>query len=521
MRTLLNPPLKRMILFVFLAALCPSAGIPQTIYQGPPQSTPQQSRMQLPAGWTVFRGGSGLVVPHPAGWQIQETGGGSFLGYRPGQDGVAKAIVLVKPIERIDGQAMGVVQGVGQIFPDLFPGAQVSRSRIISTVPEVAIGELQFAPMGQPFRGVALCFKHGQKGVLYAIGSSAGSWPQEEGALKYILNNFFYSAGGPGGFSAPPMVSWREPNEGSFSCPVPQGWKVEGGTKRFSPFDVRSEIAVTSPDERVLIRMGDYWIPLMRVPDALVQSMGFREGGWYGTPGIDQALIMRYLPSTTFLTQFYLPQRVGPVTNVRTRDLPQVSPKAQVEAGASMGMLGVRVDAGEITFDCQGEKGPRKGYGFIQTELLGGGPLMPNIGTWRVSMFHGYLAQPEMEPLAQNILTEMVAGCQVDPNWGMAQVRTAGQISNILSQSNNEITGIISQTHDNVSRSQDRIREKWSRVNRGQVAIEDPTTGQRFEVPSGGNYYWRAGAGQEFIGTETADRPYHPNLYIQEMRILP
>ncbi len=146
---------------------------------------------------------------------------------------------------------------------------------------------------------------------------------------------------------------------------------------------------------------------------------------------------------------------------------------------------------------------------------------MPNIGTWRVSMFHGYLAQPEMEPLAQTILTEMVAGCQVDPNWGMAQVRTAGQISNILSQSNNEITGIISQTHDNASRSQDRIWEKWSRVNRGQVAIEDPTTGQRFEVPAGSNYYWRAGAGQEFIGTESADRPHHPNLYIQEMRILP
>jgi len=184
-------------------------------------------------------------------------------------------------------------------------------------------------------------------------------------------------------------------------------------------------------------------------------------------------------------------------------------------------VMGVRVDTGEVTFDFQSEKGIRKGYSFIQTELTGGGAAGPDFGTWRVRIFHGYLAEPRLEPLAQNILAQMLAGLQFDPNWGMAQVRTAGKVSKIWSQTHNEIMGIITKTYENRSASQDRIWGKWSQVNRGQVSIEDPATGQKFEVPSGSNYYWRIGAGQEFMGTETADKPYHPNLYIQEMRILP
>ena len=522
MTSLQNLPWKWVGFLSGLLLLYPSGVTAQNIHPYQTPAAPPPHRMQLPAGWTVFRGNSGLVVPHPVGWQVQDRGAGSFLGYRPGQDGVAKAIVLVNPIERIDGRAMGVVQGVGQIFPDIFPRVQVFKTRIISTMPEVAIGELQFAPAGQPFRGVALCFKHEQKGVVYAIGSAVGTWPQEEAVMKHILNSFFYVGGGAAGSSTPQMVPWRDPKEGAFVCPVPQGWKVEGGGQRFSAIDFRPEVLVTSPDEKILVRLGDAWIPPMTLPTALGQSLGLREGGGYSPDGLNRSLIMRYLPSTAFLLHFYFPQRLGPVSNVQTRDLPEISQKVQAQMSAvTMGVMSVRVDTGEVTFDFQSEKGIRKGYGFIQTELTGGGAAGPDFGTWRVRIFNGYLAEPRLEPVAQTILTQMLAGLQFDPNWGMAQVRTAGKVSKIWSQNHNEIMGMINKTYEERSASQDRIWGKWSQVNRGQVSIEDPTTGQKFEVPSGSNYYWRIGAGQEFIGTETADKPYHPNLYIQEMRLMP
>ncbi len=34
------------------------------------------------------------------------------------------------------------------------------------------------------------------------------------------------------------------------------------------------------------------------------------------------------------------------------------------------------------------------------------------------------------------------------------------------------------------------------------------------------NYYWRIGAGNEFISTETSDPVYLPNYWFQEMKVM-
>lgn len=62
--------------------------------------------------------------------------------------------------------------------------------------------------------------------------------------------------------------------------------------------------------------------------------------------------------------------------------------------------------------------------------------------------------------------------------------------------------------------------ENWSRAYRGEVLIQDPTTGQKFEVPSGSSYYFGIGSENQFIGRETATPPYSPNHWLQEMRIV-
>lgn len=61
--------------------------------------------------------------------------------------------------------------------------------------------------------------------------------------------------------------------------------------------------------------------------------------------------------------------------------------------------------------------------------------------------------------------------------------------------------------------------ERSSRAIRDQVLIEDPDTGERYEVPAGSNYYWRLDGEEAFAGTETATSPYLPNHWVREMRI--
>ena len=53
----------------------PASG--QNIYQPTVQSRSQQIKAEIPPGWTVFRGQSGLVVVHPLGWGVQERGAAS------------------------------------------------------------------------------------------------------------------------------------------------------------------------------------------------------------------------------------------------------------------------------------------------------------------------------------------------------------------------------------------------------------------------------------------------------------
>lgn len=251
-------------------------------------STPaQNARLDIPTGWTIFRGQSGLIVFHPIGWQVQERNGGSFVAYRPGPGGGVTSVVFVQPIEKIEGTASGVAQGLAQISPDLFPGVKVTKSRAVSSKPEVAVAEISYSAGGQTFRGLSMCFKDKKQGVLYTISSTPETWNQEEPIMKQILSRFFYSGRGvqSGNSNSASMVMWRDPLEGAFVCPVPQGWKVEGGMKRLSAVDVRPEIIATSPDNKILVRVGDSFIPPMNLPAPYKVNLGFYEGQWETTGG--------------------------------------------------------------------------------------------------------------------------------------------------------------------------------------------------------------------------------------------
>jgi hypothetical protein len=491
---------------VFLAM----AGITQGGPPSPVQAAPRQVRLEIPPGWTVFRGPSGLIVPHPAGWNVRERGDGGFAASCPNAEGRAVALVYVQPIAKIEGRSAGIIQGLGQIAPDLFPNAQVTKVRVVSSKPEVAVGELSYAPRGTKYVGAVLCFKEEPQGVLYAIASTEEAWPQGEAVMKQVLSRFFY-AGKGGPTAGPPMVAWRDPIEGAFTCPVPQGWKVEGGMRRFGLADVRSEILATSPDDSILVRIGDAAIPsLMTVPTAFGAQYGFHEGG-VETNGFGTKMpILRYLPATAYLTQVYLPQRVGQVGNLKVQNQPQT-------VGQAYGMTILR-DEGYVTFDTQTEAGLRRGGAYVRTGFMPSSAI-PNGGTWSVELFYGYLAAPEAEPRVATILPPMVAGYKLEPGWSARQQEAMAKVHGSVLQAQRETFDIINQAYANRSASQDRMFENWSRAFRGEVLIQDPATGEKFEVPAGSHYYFRVGADNTFVGTETATPPDMPNHWLKEMKI--
>jgi len=192
-------PILLAALFILLLAAAASSGEAQNIYRTNPQTPSPKAQIQIPPGWTMYRGQSGLVVFHPQGWRVQEHGGGAFCAFLPGPGGGATAVVYVQPLEKIEGKSSGIVQGLDRIAPQLFPEVRVAGLRAVSANPDVAIGEISYSPRGQAFQGVAMCFKQNQQGVLYVIASTRPTYAQAEPVMKQILGRFFYSGAGQGG----------------------------------------------------------------------------------------------------------------------------------------------------------------------------------------------------------------------------------------------------------------------------------------------------------------------------------
>lgn len=306
---------------------------------------------------------------------------------------------------------------------------------------------------------------------------------------------------------------WQDPVEHAFSVPVPAGWQVEGGIQRVAALDVRHQVVAMSPDGRILVRIGDTQIPgAFTPPNPMLAAAGLTEGQWYFPRGAAMGgqFILRYLPGVQFLTQWYLPQRVGRFTVRDEKDDVQLS--QQVRAFQFRMGLQMQSQFGEVAFDAPTNEGLRKGYGFVETRATQ--------MIWTVSRLWGYLSTPDAEPLAAAVLNQMVLGFRWNPQWGLAQIQSAGRIAQIQHQADQEINAMITQGYERRSLMQERMHERTIQAIRGETVIVDPTTHEHFTVPSGSNYFWRVQGGQEFIGTEQPTPPSLPNHWVEQMEIV-
>jgi hypothetical protein len=78
--------------------------------------------------------------------------------------------------------------------------------------------------------------------------------------------------------------------------------------------------------------------------------------------------------------------------------------------------------------------------------------------------------------------------------------------SAIISQSQSEISEIISSTFEMRSRTMDELNHDWDNYILGIEDVYDTDTGSHYIVDSGYNYYWIDGEGNIY-GTDTAESP--------------
>jgi hypothetical protein len=468
----------------------------------------QALAQNAPQGWVAtYRPGGELFVPHPPGWGVQDRGGGAFLVFLPGTDRVAQAFAFVKPQRLGPGRGLPDILGLlPREEAALFPGARLS-VREEDVRQHEAMGELRFAVGGRGYRGRAAVVANGPvHGTLFALGETEQTWPTHAQTAARILRGFAYmppaaTADDGGAHMLPAMQTWRDPNEGAFALPVPQGWHVQGGLLRPGGIDLRAEVVVTSPDEGIQVRLGDAKVPTFGAP----YQVPFVGTTAEGTVTAGGTVIWRYLPGDAFLTQFYLPRKFGAVQNVRARSLPALAEHSFRAASPPPPMRG-RADAGEAAFEVQIPAGPRQLW-YAAVTRYSEVPGLNASGAWSVETLVGVSAVAGRTALAHAVLAEMHRGFTWNPQWVAAELRMRGEVAQAVIAHNSAMNGIVAETARIRAHGGARAAAPRAMAARGTITVQG-SDGQTLVVPQTGSQdYFRVRQTGDVVHGDRLDLP--------------
>ncbi len=281
--------------------------------------------------------------------------------------------------------------------------------------------------------------------------------------------------------------------------------------------DVRSGVEVVSPDGQMRLAFGDTELPTFTEPNQMLAMAGFTEGRWY-SPGYGvQMLVRRYTPGTAFASEYVRSKvaRACPELKLTdARDRPDaVRAINAVYAQYPTPGISLHLTAGETAFTCRNAGQMLQGYYFAGTQLT----QSMGVSLWNVQYLFGYLAAADKASQAQAALEHMVGTFELNPQWAAMQQNIAANTSQIVSRTQQEISGIISNTYWSRQATMDEISRRRSNATLGLQDVVDTAAGRQFKVESGSNYYWIDQHGT-IVGTNTDTRP---NLDFRELIRLP
>jgi len=379
-----------------------------------------------------------------------------------------------------------------------------------------ALAKIDFASNGGPGTAHVLCFMAGRIGTLYVIGAPAASFAQQRSGLVRILQSFSFTGEHAvprdGGQAAPAesRVSYsrfQDPREGSFSIDVPTGWKVDGGMIRKSTVDVRAYVFATSPDNSTLIRVGDPDIGSFIPPTQTLGMTGFREGSQY-SPGYGNVMtVRRFVPGPAFAQEYAY--KLARIMQASPPQFKTVKPLPQYSSTTNVGPAVRQSIAGEADFTCM--RGSQEFAGTVWAQTTG--TTMPGIegggGIWTVSILIDFLAPAGKAAATDAIVQHMVQSFQMNSSWVGQQQQTTAQTSQIVRETNEQVSRIISDTYWSRQKAQDRTNRNFDDYIRGAVRLKDPESGEELEGVSGKNYYYRVPGTNNTVGTDRTDFQVH------------
>jgi hypothetical protein len=479
-----------------------------------PASQTRSSQGQAATGWIAHKDPLGFSVDVPRGWTVTADRSSGRVEIQ----GVEGEQVVVWPVFIPSSLTTGTASAaLRKLATKFWPDARWQAPQSAGAAAVRMRGRAGDRAATSILTWIAS--PKGSAGYVYALAAPETRYRQTEETFAKLLQSFRIvgAATGEKKEAALSFVRWQDPRERAFSLEVPSSWKVGGGLFRFASVDVRSAIEAVSPDGKIRITGGDAEIPPFAVPNPTLEMTGFREGSWY-SPGYGvNLMVRRHVPGTAFAREYVMAKVARGCADTNFTDARDRADavRAMNAVYSQYGALGVsmQLTAGEVAFTCRRDNQPMQGYYFAATQLT----QAYGMGQWRVEILYGYLAASGKTTQAQSALEHMLKTIQLNPQWVAMQQNITANTSQIVSQTHEAISNIISSSYWNRQGVMDELSRRRSNATLGVEDVIDPTTGREFKVESGSNYYW-IDHREMIVGTDTYTRP---TIDFREMIRLP
>jgi hypothetical protein len=208
----------------------------------------------------------------------------------------------------------------------------------------------------------------------------------------------------------------------------------------------------------------------------------------------------------------------------------------QMRANSPVAASGVTSAEGgrlRLSYQVNGKEVEEDLYGAVEISRQSAPMMMGMMGAmeyvfWMADYLFAFRAQAGTLDAVSDTFLSLVRSFRINPAWyshytqvsqqmiqgGMQQIAQAGQLSRIISQTNNEISDMIMDGYNQRQQTMDHLAEQFSQSIRGVDAYQDPFGhgsygSDEVELPGGFNHAWSNALGEYIL---TDDPNFDPNV---------
>lgn len=234
-------------------------------------------------------------------------------------------------------------------------------------------------------------------------------------------------------------------------------------------------------------------------------------------------------PALQVLREIVIPRFRGRMPGLRIvgeEHLPSLAAEMQASSPVAPSNL-TSADGARLRIQYQpgGQTVEEDVYGVVEVSQQPGPLMMGGMQHifWMADYLFSFRALAGHLDRLSDVFTGMVRSFRLNPGWysryrqmsqgmiqnQMQQIQQVGQMSRMISRTNDQISDMIMDSYNERQRTLDRLSNQFSQAIRGVDEYHDPLGGQNVELPGGYRQAWSNGLGEYIV---TDDVTFNPNV---------